>query len=44
MWQVYTRPTSTSDFIGKGPDQGQNPGLLGYGPRMQDRNIDHCNL
>jgi hypothetical protein len=27
-------------FFGKGPGQGQIPGLLGRGPRI--RTIDHC--
>jgi hypothetical protein len=29
-------------FFGKGPGQGQIPGLLGHGPQIQDRTIDHC--
>jgi hypothetical protein len=29
-------------FFGKGPGQGQNPGLLGHGPQIPDRTIDHC--
>jgi hypothetical protein len=26
----------------KGPGQGQIPGLLGRGPQIPDRTIDHC--
>jgi hypothetical protein len=29
-------------FFGKGPGQGQIPGLLGHGPQISDRTIDHC--
>jgi hypothetical protein len=29
-------------FFGKGPGQGQIPGLLGHGPQIPDRTIDHC--
>jgi hypothetical protein len=29
-------------FFGKGPVQGQIPGLLGQGPKIPDRTIDHC--
>jgi hypothetical protein len=29
-------------FFGKGPGQGQIPGLLGHGSQIPDRNIDHC--
>jgi hypothetical protein len=29
-------------FFGKGPGQGQIPGLLGHGSKIQDRTIDHC--
>jgi hypothetical protein len=29
-------------FFGKGPGQGQIPGLPGHGPQIQDRTIDHC--
>jgi hypothetical protein len=29
-------------FIGKGPGQGQIPGLLGHGSKIPDRTIDHC--
>jgi hypothetical protein len=42
MWQIYTRPNSASDVFGKGPDQGQIPGLLGHGPQIPGRTIDHC--
>jgi hypothetical protein len=29
-------------FFGKGPGQGQIPGLLGHGSKIPDRTIDHC--
>jgi hypothetical protein len=29
-------------FFCKGPGQGQIPGLLGHGFKIQDRTIDHC--
>jgi hypothetical protein len=29
-------------FFGKGPDQGQIPGLLGQGPKIPDCTIDQC--
>jgi hypothetical protein len=29
-------------FFGKGPGQGQIPGLLGQGSEIPDRTIDHC--
>jgi hypothetical protein len=29
-------------FFGKGPVQGQIPGLLGQRPEIPDRTIDHC--
>jgi hypothetical protein len=29
-------------FFGKGPGQSQIPGLLGHGPQIPDRTIDHC--
>jgi hypothetical protein len=29
-------------FFGKGPGQGRIPGLLGHGPQIPDRTIDHC--
>jgi hypothetical protein len=29
-------------FFGKGPGQDQIPGLLGHGPQIPDRTIDHC--
>jgi hypothetical protein len=29
-------------FFGKGPGQGQIPGLLGHGSQIPDRTIDHC--
>jgi hypothetical protein len=28
-------------FFGKGPGQGQIPGLLGHGPQIPDRTMDH---
>jgi hypothetical protein len=28
-------------FFGKGPGQGQIPGLLDHGPQIPDRTIDH---
>jgi hypothetical protein len=31
-----------SVFFVKGPAQGQIPGLLGHGPQIVDRTIDHC--
>jgi hypothetical protein len=31
-----------SFFLGKGPGEGQIPGLLDHGPQIQDRTIDHC--
>jgi hypothetical protein len=31
-------------FFGKDPGQGQIPGLLGHGSKIQDRTIDHCTL
>jgi hypothetical protein len=29
-------------FFGKGPGQGQIPGLLGHESKIPDRTIDHC--
>jgi hypothetical protein len=29
-------------FFGKGPGQGQFPGLLGHGSKIPDLTIDHC--
>jgi hypothetical protein len=29
-------------FFGKGPGQGQISELLGHGPQIPDRTIDHC--
>jgi hypothetical protein len=29
-------------FLGKGPGQGQIPGLPGHGSKIPDRTIDHC--
>jgi hypothetical protein len=29
-------------FFGKGPGQGQTPGLQGHGPQIPDRTIDYC--
>jgi hypothetical protein len=29
-------------FFGKGPSQGQIPGLLGQGSKIPDRTIDYC--
>jgi hypothetical protein len=29
-------------FFCKGHGQGQIPGLLGHGPQIPDRTIDHC--
>jgi hypothetical protein len=29
-------------FFGKGPVQGQIPGLLGHGPQIPGRTIEHC--
>jgi hypothetical protein len=29
-------------FFGKGPGQGQIPGLLGHGPQISVRTINHC--
>jgi hypothetical protein len=29
-------------FFGKGPGQGQIPGLLGHEPQITDRTFDHC--
>jgi hypothetical protein len=31
-----------SVFFCKGPGKGQIPGLLGHGPEIPDRTIDHC--
>jgi hypothetical protein len=29
-------------FFGKGPGQGQIPGLLGHESKIPDRTFDHC--
>jgi hypothetical protein len=29
-------------FFGKGPGQGQIPGLQGHGSKIPDHTIDHC--
>jgi hypothetical protein len=43
IWTTETRVMLVKVFsFGKGPGQGQIPGLLGQGPKIPDRTIDHC--